>query len=149
MPKFFNMYTGLLHLHRTVAYLVLVILLVTIIKSIIGRLGNKPYQKIDNVLSLVSLIGVHSQFLIGIILYFVSPIIKVGLSDVGAAMKNADVRFFLVEHIITMIIGIILITIGRSKTKRVDQYLKFKTQSLWFLLGYIFILARVPWDKLF
>jgi H+/Cl- antiporter ClcA len=144
------MYTGLLHAHKGIFYLVSVLLIVAVVKFILGAAGNKPFSKLDNKLSLFSLIGVHIQLLLGLVLYFISPVVKSGLSDVGAAMKDDNLRFWTVEHISIMIVGIILITVGRSLGKKATtDKAKFAKHRNFFIAGIIFIFSRVPWDRVF
>ena len=59
------------------------------------------------------------QMLIGLLLYFVlSPFTTAALGDFGAAMKTPQLRFFAVEHVFGMVIGITLAHIGAAKIKK-------------------------------
>jgi hypothetical protein len=93
---------------------------------------------------------VHIQVLIGLGLYFISPLIKSAYQDIGAAMKDASVRFYLVEHMSLMIIGAVLITIGSIKSKKAtESQAKFKTLALFFSIGFVLVLSRIPWERIF
>lgn len=143
------MYTGFLHLHRTLFYLLFILLVVSSVKFLIGWLSKKEFTGLDNKLSLFSLIGAHIQLVLGLALYFQSPIVEAGLQDVGAAMKDATLRYWTVEHISIMIIGIILITLARSIGKRgATGVKKHKKHALFLIPGFILILSRVPWDRI-
>jgi hypothetical protein len=62
-------------------------------------------------------------------------------------MKNSELRQLLVEHPITNIIAIVLITIGWSKHKKqTDATAKFKTFAVFYGLGLLLILSRIPWS---
>ena len=140
------MYTGLLHLHSALRYLVLIMLVVAIIKALDGWLNKKAYTAADNKISLVTLILTHTQFLVGLVLYFVSPLVQRALADMGAAMKETTLRFWAVEHIAMMLAGVILITVGRSSSKKaIDAIVKHKRIAIFFLIGLIIILAAIPW----
>ena len=80
-------------------YIVFAILVVSTVKFILGWLGKKEFMPIDKKLATFTVIVVHIQVLIGLGLYFISPLIKSAYQDIGAAMKDASVRFYLVEHI--------------------------------------------------
>ena len=80
------MYTGLLHLHSLLRYVVLLLIVLAIISAFAGWLGKKSYTNGDAKLTLFTMISVHVQFLIGFVLYFMSPLVR--LSDIGAAMKE-------------------------------------------------------------
>ncbi len=95
------MYTGFLHLHDTLRWLVLLSLVITLIKYTVGWLGSQRWQKTDNLLGIVFTSLMDLQLLTGLVLYFfLSPITKLAMSDFGAAMKNADLRFFTLSNIL-------------------------------------------------
>lgn len=144
------MYTGLLHAHKGIFYLVSILLIVSTIKFILGASKKSKFTSLDNKLSLFTLIGVHIQFVLGLGLYFISPIVKTALSDVGAAMKDDTLRFWAVEHISIMIIGVVFITIGRSLGKKqATDAAKFAKHRNFFIVGTLLIFSRIPWDRIF
>lgn len=140
------MYTGLLHLHSSFRYLVLAVLLITVIRCLYGWLAQQNFTRRDNILGIALLSLVHLQFLIGLILYFVSPIVKAAHSDMAAAMKDPLIRYWAVEHITIMLFSVILITIGRvmSKKAQTDKS-KFKKAFFFYLFGLITMMAGIPW----
>lgn len=141
------MYTGLHHLHSSFRYIILIILVITIAKAWVGWKNKKPYNKSDNLLSLLSMIFLHTQFLIGCFLYWMSP--KVQLQNMAETMKEPLFRFFTVEHTSMMLIAIILITVGRSLSKRTsDDVQKHKKTALYFLVGLLIIFMSIPWPFL-
>jgi predicted membrane channel-forming protein YqfA (hemolysin III family) len=90
------------------------------------------------------------QLLTGLVLYFfLSPITKLAMSDFGAAMKNSDLRFYAVEHFAMMLIAVVLVHIGRAKSKKAktDQG-KFKIASIFFLIASIIMVVSIPWSRL-
>src|SRR5687767_10156212 len=108
------MYTGLLHAHSYLAYLVLFGLAISIINSLVKI--NKPFTNGDRKISLLGLIPAHLQWVLGVILYFVSPVGIQGATE--GFMKNSALRQTVMEHPLMMIIGVVLITIGYSRAKR-------------------------------
>ena len=130
------------HAHSGLRWLVLIALVLAIVNAAGKMSGSTPFGAKDKKLNLFTLVFSHIQFLVGFVLYFVSP--KVIFS--GAAMKDSVSRFFLVEHISLMVIAIVLITIGYSKSKRaLSDGKKFKLTFWFFLIGLILILASIPW----
>ncbi|MES2627636.1 MAG: cytochrome B [Bacteroidota bacterium] len=143
------MFQGLQHLHSSLRYVVVFLLIVTVINAFLGWSGKKVYTAKDNKLSLFAMIFCHIQLLVGIGLYFISPIVKVGLSDMGSAMADAQVRFFTVEHALMMIIALTLVTIGRSTSKKqVTDNGKFKRVAIFYGLGLLIIFFMIPWPFL-
>lgn len=140
------MYNFVQKFHSGWAYLVLILLFIAAINSLAGYFSNKEFTNKDRKIALFGLIGVHLQLLIGFILYFVSPL---GSSSFGQ-MKDAALRLTSLEHPLINIIGIILITIGWSKHKKAeDSKLKFKHLGFLYLIGFLFILSRIPWNLWF
>lgn len=144
------MYTGVLHLHSFWAYLVLGVLLITVINSIAGLAGKREFVVKDFRLALFSLIVTHIQLLVGLILWFVSPLGLKAISSggMGEVMKNSAIRLNVIEHPLMMIIAVILITIGFSKhKKKVESSAKFKTIVIFYILTLVVILSRLPWNQ--
>ena len=68
----------------------------------------------------------------------------------GETMSNAALRFQAIEHPITMLLAIVLITLGWSRHKKQTTDLgKFKKIALFYGLGLVLILSRIPWDLWF
>ena len=142
------MYSTIKMLHSYWAYLVVIMLFVAVINALIGLAGKKDYGPTDLRVSLFTLIVSHIQLLLGLILYFVSPMFDLWSSMGSEVMKTADVRLYLVEHPLINIIAIVLITIGYSKHKtKLTSSPKFKTILIFYALGLICLLSRIPWDS--
>jgi Na+/serine symporter len=136
------MYQLLLHAHSGLRWFVLLTLIVAIFNSIGKTSGKKPFQSRDARLSLMALIFVHIQLLLGLILYFVSP--KVIFS--AESMGNDMARFYLVEHLVTMLLAVILITVGYSRAKRaIDEGKKYRNILVFYIIGLLLIIAGIPW----
>ena len=103
-----------MHSHSYLRYAVLVLLIIVVITSLLGWLSKNPYTGTDNKLSLSLLIATHLQFVLGLILYFVSPFVQFNSST----MKEATTRYWTVEHLTMMIIAVALITAARSTSKK-------------------------------
>src|SRR5699024_8815945 len=115
------MYIGFKHLHSGLAYLVVLLLIITIVNSLLGLTGKRDFKERDLRIPLFTLILSHIQLLVGIGIFFVSPAIKwfndrFETSDI---MKNSGDRLLNLEHPLMMIIGIVFITIGFSKHKKI------------------------------
>lgn len=140
------MLTGLLHTHSLLRYILLALLLIAIVKSISGWMGKKAYTPVDRKLTLFTMVSAHLQLVVGLILYFVSPAVNVGLSNMGAAMKDSTLRFWSVEHIAMMLIAIVLITLGNILSKKAgSDEAKHKRVFIFFLLALIVIFLAIPW----
>ena len=122
-------------LHSYWAYLVLAVLVLATFNALIKFFGDKEFDAKDFRISLFALITMHIQLLLGIILFFTkdyfSTIEQVG--GMGEVMKNSDLRNLIIEHPLTMIIAVTLVTIGYSKhKKKLVSKPKFKMLAIFF-----------------
>jgi hypothetical protein len=145
LPKSFTMYGILTPIHSFLRWAILILLLAVIFKSVQGMMSKRAFAPSDNKINLFLFISAHTQLLVGIILFFVSPVIKAGIS-MPEPMKNDEVRFFTMEHTVMMLIAIVLITMGRIMSKKAPTDAgKFK-RLFWFnFIALLVILAAIPW----
>jgi hypothetical protein len=85
-------------------------------------------------------ISLDIQLLIGLILYWLSPITSGAVSDMAAAMQNRVVRFWTVEHATSMILALVLAHIGVARARKGKG-----GAAVLFLLALLAILAGIPW----
>jgi uncharacterized membrane protein len=130
------MYTGLLHLQNSLRWVILIALIVSIFKLFTQKDALKS--------SKILLISTHISLLVGLYHYIAGPLgIKmIQSAGMGATMKNASSRFWAVEHVFTMLIAIILITIGHIKYKKT---LKSSPTRILYVIALILILLAIPW----
>ena len=84
----------------------------------------------------------------GLVLYLAGPMgyKNIQLFGMGEVMKNPVARFFAVEHITMMLIAIVLIHIGRARSKKALTDLAKHKAAFWFyLIALLLILAGIPW----
>lgn len=140
------MYPFIQQFHSGLAYLVLLLLVVAILNSLRGMSSKKEFTSSDRKIALFALIVSHIQLVIGLILYFVSPVGKAALG----MMSDSNLRLTALEHPLINIIAIVLITIGWSKHKKaILSTAKFKAIAVFFGLGFVLILSRIPWSLWF
>jgi len=142
------MYNTLRNLHSYWAYFVLLMMVIAVINAFVGLYSDKEYTAKAFRIALFSLIVSHMQLLIGLILYFVSPMFDLWESLGGGVMKDSIARLQLVEHPLVNIIAIVLITIGFSKhKKKVESKAKYKTIAIFYTIALVLFLSRIPWDN--
>ncbi len=138
---------ALLNVHSYLAYAALILLVLASINAIVGLTSKKFFKDNDLRLSLFTLIICHTQLLVGLIVYFVS---EKGFQAFGieGAMKNPALRLTMLEHPLINIIALALITIGWSKHKKEESNNgKFKKIAIFYTLGLLLILLRLPWSS--
>ena len=136
------MYQFLEKFHSGMRWIVLIMLVLAIVNALLKMRSKSAFGPTDKKWGLFALISTHIQFLVGLVLYFISPWVQFGANT----MKETAIRFYTVEHITIMILAIVLITVGYSKSKRqTEDHKKFKTLFTFFVIGLLLILAGIPW----
>lgn len=140
------MYPVLLASHSLVRWLVLVSLLYAIIRAYQGWRSKGKFTAMDNSVRHWTATIVHIQFLLGVGLYFISPIVDYFLHHFQDALHQREIRFFGMEHSVMMFLAVAVISIGSGKaTREIKDAGKFKIMAIWFAVGLLIILSSVPW----
>ena len=139
------------NLHSYLAYSVLAVLVIAVINALMGWLSKKDFTLGKDLrISLFALILSHIQLLVGLLLYFMSANGLKAIQALGMSGLNAPARLLAVEHPFVNIIALALITIGWSRHKKfMESDKKFKTITIFYGLGLLLILSRIPWAQWF
>lgn len=139
------MYEIIQKAHSGWAYIVLLALVVASVNALIGKLSNRPFKASDRQISLLALIAAHTQLVIGLILYFVSPLGKDSLGVMTGMQRLTSL-----EHPLMNVIGLILITVGWTAHKRkTEDSKKFQVIALMYSIGLVLIASRIPYQLWF
>lgn len=134
------MYPGLVHAHSGLRWIALILLLAAVAVAIGKWQGRSGYTDGNRKLYLFTLIAIHTQLLLGLVLFFISPKVNLNL------LSEKLYRFYTVEHTVGMLIAIVLITIGYSRSKRAtDAITKQRLIGIFYGIGLLLILASIPW----
>jgi hypothetical protein len=140
------MYQGLLHLHNFLRWIILLLLVINVIRHILAM--NKPFESADKKLGLLLMITAHVMLLIGLYQYFAGNNGFRLFLENGAAvvMRDPALRFWAVEHIFSMILAIVFITIARGVFRKpLTNEAKHKRALLLYVIALILVIAAVPW----
>lgn len=144
------MYTYILTLHSYFAFIVLLVLIYAVFNALKGWKTNKAIFDMgkDLRLSLFAMILSHLQLLIGLVLYFVSPNGLSAIQTQGMGGLSSLARLLAVEHPFVNILALVFITMGWSKHKKLmEANRKFKTISVFYGIGLLLLLSRIPWSQ--
>ena len=136
-------------IHSTWAIITLVILVVAVVNAIMGLTSKKEFTDKSLRISLFALIVTHIQLIIGLVVFFTSASFNFLLENgMGAVMKDATARLFVVEHPLMMILAVVFLTIGFSKHKnKTTDFTKFKTIAIYYGIALLLVLSRIPWSQ--
>ena len=141
------MYLTILSIHSWLRYLVVIFIILVFAISLKNFFQKKPFTRLQNTLSIALVGSTHVQFLLGLILYFwLSPSVQIGLGGFPASMKHPSLRYWTVEHFITMTVFVFVIQVGRLLARKESNiHSKHKKLSIFSGLGIIILVIGVPW----
>ena len=143
------MYPIVLFLHSWVRWLVVIAAVAAVGRALLGWLGKKDWTKLDDQLGLFFSTSLDIQLLLGLILYiFLSPLTQAAFKDFGAAMANANLRFFALDHVAMMVIAVVLGHVGRALSKKATEAVaKHRLAGILYGLAVLAILMAIPWGR--
>jgi hypothetical protein len=127
---------ALIRAHSGLRYVVLGLLVAAVVIAYSNWQNNKQG---DSKVYLFALIATHTQLLIGLVLYTMSPLVNF------SEISNKVIRFYSIEHVFMMVIAIVLITVGRVRSKKLSGADKHRTVLYFYAMALIIILAAIPW----
>jgi len=144
-------YAWIQSLHSYLAYIALIVLFLAVANAITGLIKKRIFNMDKDLrLSLFALILCHIQLLVGLLLYFVSPNGFSAIQEFGMGGLTSAARLLAVEHPFINILAIVSITVGWSRHKKfVEADKKFKSIAIYYGIGLLLILSRIPWGQWF
>ncbi len=132
-----SFYNIMVSAHSGVRWLLLLFLLIALFQTFTRRGKFGDIKETKSVL--IAFIFTHIQLLLGLILFFMSPKVQFGSST----MSSSLFRFFTVEHSLLMLVAIVLITLGYTRSKRAPK--PFNVVFNFYMIALILILIGIPW----
>ncbi len=139
-------YELVLSLHSFLRWVVLGLGASVLLWSLVGSLSGGALGPAGRRLGLAFVLSFDLQLLVGLALHFhFSPTTGQALADMGAAMKDPQLRFWALEHPATMILALIVVHLGRilahrASSERGEHFLRATSTAIALAL----ILLRTP-----
>ena len=138
-----NYFLHLLSFHNLLRWVVLVAALIAVVVAMSGWSGAKPAGATLRRYTIIFVIAIDIEFLVGLLLYFgASPITR----NMSVAMSQQEPRFFAVEHTLLMFLAVVCAHVGGalSRKARTDRA-KYRGAAITFALSLLLMLAGIPW----
>jgi cytochrome bd-type quinol oxidase subunit 2 len=138
----------LVHVHSILRWVIVVFAVLVLINSFFGMRSKGLFTKMDNNLSKYLMLSTHLMLVIGLIQYFLGNKGFAFIKEYGmkGIMASKAMRFHGIEHITTMIIAIILITMGRALGRRKEEASQKHKTIFWYtLIAFVLMMVRIPW----
>lgn len=138
----------LLALHNTLRWLVLLFAIVAFVRALKGVNGGVDYATGARRALSIFVMSVHLQFLLGVLLYVVSPLARRAMANMGATMQDPGLRYFVVEHPTLMLLAVIAATVTGVLARRgPDDTVQHRRAAIGIALSLGLILAGIPWQR--
>ncbi len=138
----------LLALHNLTRWLVLLFALVAFVRALKGINGGMDYATGARRALAIFVMSVHLQFLLGILLFFTSPLARHAFGNMGVAMKDPVLRYVVVEHPTLMLLAVIAATLTSVIARRgPDDTVRHRRAAIGIALSLGLILAGIPWQR--
>jgi hypothetical protein len=141
-----DLYLTVLSVHSYLRWLVVVAAVASVVCAFLGKIRGRPFKPGGRRFGAIYTGLLDLQLLIGIYLYATSPIVRAALANMGATMKQKELRFFAVEHLTTMVIAVVLAHVGSVRSKRApNDQAAYSRALLWFFASTIVLFLGIPW----
>lgn len=143
------MYKILIYTHIIVSSLSIVLSTIVSYISVKGWLFRKKYKSINRSFEFLFIVFLYLNSILGLVLYFfLSPQSKAKMMNFSEAQKNADLKYWIIEHFCIMLFALLISHIGHIFTgKRIPDNYKYKYASFYYgiatLLGYFITIAYI------
>lgn len=144
------MYTAAIVLHSVLRWVVIVLGVLAVARAWSGRSSGRPWTAADAAPGRFYTVALDVQLLVGLLLYFVfSHILSIASADWGRAMGNAAIRYWVVEHLASMVAAIALAHVGTvCVRKAATDAARFTQATTFYGLSLLLILIASPWPGL-
>jgi hypothetical protein len=142
------MHQTVLATHAFVRWLVLLAGLVAVAKMLAGYIKSAQWTIADRRAGLFFTIALDIQFLIGIVLYMTSPLVRNARADMAGAMHVSNIRFFVVEHPALMTAALVIAHVGSVMARQAPaDRSKFARGLAFYGLSLVLIAVGIPWAR--
>lgn len=140
------LYTTLLFVHSWLRWVVLGAAAFALFRSIRGATQGSTYEPADRRAGLIFTSALDTQVLLGLILYFVSPLTPGSGEAFRAAMKIREMRFFAVEHVTAMVLALVAAHVASVLARKAaTDAEKHKRTAIGIGVSLLLVLGGLPW----
>ncbi|HEX6317080.1 MAG TPA: hypothetical protein VFZ73_19545 [Gemmatimonadaceae bacterium] len=145
------MYPIVLGLHNLARWLVLLTGVWAVFLMWRGWLGRRQWTVTESRATAAFVGSLDLQLVLGLLLFAVfSPLTRQAFSDIGGAMRDAPVRYFLVEHPLIMVLAVAAAHIGRARIRKAATDVdRFQKGSILLGLSLAALAGFIPWARPF
>lgn len=145
-----TLYPILLSFHNIIRWAVVILGLLALVRSYMGWFGKRQYTETDRKTGVFYLVALDIQLLLGLILYFISPITKQVFANFSLLFSDpgSQTTFFGMEHVFAMILAVVFAHVGSILSRKPRQGNgQFRRAAIWYTLSFLLVLVGMPWFR--
>ena len=141
------MYSYALTAHSYLRYAVLLLVLLVLLRCVAGLIRGSAWDGGDAGLGRWLIRVWDLQFLLGLVLYFMSPIVQFAFANFGEAMGDRQLREFTLEHPLLMLLATAALHIGwvRARKAASDRG-KLLRWLIFVAVAALLTAISIPWE---
>ena len=122
-------------------------MLLVVLRYVAGLLSSRAWNDGDEGIGRWMIRVWDLQFLLGLVLYFLSPIVQFGFANFGEAMADAQLRQFLIEHPLLNVLAIGALHVGWIRAgKAADDRGRMVRALVFIAIAVVLVLLSIPWS---
>ena len=142
------MYALSLALHNLLRWAVLLAGLYALFRMLRGLSATATWTPSDRRATVIFTTLLHVQLLIGLIVYGTSTLTRSAMADMGAAMRDPAVRWFVAEHPVIMVLAAVVATIGSVMARKAPtDGARFRRGAIAVAVALALVAYGIPWDR--
>lgn len=135
-----------LGLHNILRWIVIVAAIWALVRAYLGWLGDRPWTRQDSLADRIFTISFDLQFLVGLFLAVISPLIQAAIQAPEHIGTSEAIRFFAVEHVPVMLAAWIIMHVTTVLVGRVEPAeQRHRRAAIGYSLTVIMVLLAIPW----
>jgi len=142
-------YNVLLFAHSYMRWAVVILGVLIVLRALVGWLGRRRWDPTVARVGSYFTIAMDIQLLLGLLLYGVfSPAVQRAFTDFGGAMRDSVLRFWVIEHILLMVVAVVLAHVGHVTARRMPEGKRYQRYAIFAGLAMLVVLLAIPWPAI-
>lgn len=139
-----TLFNLMMPVHNLLRWVVVLVAAAAVVMAWAGVLTNAKWSGPNAKVGRFFTIAFDVQVLVGILVYVASPLIRGAFNNFGAAMGVRELRFFLVEHALIMIVAAALVHIGAARGRKTNATLQ---PAIFYSLAVVAVIFGIDWSR--
>ncbi len=135
-----------LGLHNVLRWVIVAVALWALIRAYSGWLRDREWSSQDAMAGRFLTIAFDVQFLVGLFVSALSPLIRVAIQNPGQIGASEAIRYFATEHIPAMVVALVGVHLTSALVKRLESDSgRHRRAAIGYSLSTLLVILAIPW----